>query len=385
MGRRRGAAVAAIALAGALALSSCAKDTGDSGGDEAGSNGGKGCETSSPPKADPASATEKSSGKLSFDGVDGSKTRVGLAYDVGGRGDASFNDAAARGLDRAKKELKLKGTHETTASKNETESAKQQRLRRMAAHGYNPVVTVGFAYADALKAVAPQFPDTQFAIVDDDTVKAPNVTPLVFAEQQSSFLVGVAAAYKSEACHVGFLGGVNTPLIQKFQAGFDAGAKAAAPDIEIENDYIAPAGDNSGFNDPSTANVKAKGEITAGADVIYQAAGASGIGVFKAVKAKDKLAIGVDSDQYKQPNAAPYKDTIITSALKRVDVAVYDFIAASISGKLDKLPKRFTLADQGVGYSTSGGKIDDITKILDAYKAQITSGKITVPTEPKSN
>ncbi|MGH3439904.1 MAG: BMP family lipoprotein [Sciscionella sp.] len=378
----RGTALAAIALSGALALTGCAKDSGgNSGGNTSGSSASK-CKTNPPPPAAPAAAT--STQAVPDGNIDGSKTRVGLAYDVGGRGDASFNDAAARGLDKAKAKLHLAGAKETTASTNETEDAKQQRLKTLAQQGYNPIVTVGFAYSDALKAVAPQFPNTKFAIVDDNSVKLPNVTPLVFAEQQSSFLVGVAAAYKSKDCHIGFIGGVDTPLIQKFQAGFDAGAKAAAPNVKIENAYIKPAGDNSGFNDPTDANLKAKGELAKGADVIYQAAGASGIGVFKAVKAEGKLAIGVDSDQYKQPNAAPYKNVIITSALKRVDVAVYNFIAATIKGNLDTLPQRFDLKVNGVGYATSGGKIDDIAKILQGYKAQIISGAIKVPTTPSS-
>lgn len=379
MGRIQGAApgirLMAIAVSSALVLAGCAKDNGKSQGSSA---SGSGCTLA--PKPPAAAAVSSSTTTLPGSPVDGSKTRVGLAYDVGGRGDASFNDAAAAGLDKAKSELKLADTKETTASSNETEDAKQQRLKQLAQDGYNPVINVGFAYADALKAVAPQFPNTKFAIIDDDSVRLPNVTPLVFAEQESSFLMGVVAAYKSKSCHVGFIGGVRTPLMQKFQAGFDAGAKAAAPSITIEDDYIKPAGDNSGFNDPADGHTKAKGELDKGADVIYQAAGASGKGIFDAVKQAGKLAIGVDSDQYLQPTVAQDKDVIITSALKRVDIAVFSYIAAAISGNLNSLPKRFDLASGGVGYATSGGKIDDIKDVLDAYQAQIISGQIHVPT-----
>lgn len=377
----RGTALAAVGMAGVLALAGCAKDSGKSNtasGSGANSSG-SGCVTAPKPPAAPAAATSSStdSGK-----VDGSKLKVGLAFDVGGRGDASFNDAAAAGTDRAKAELGVPSVQESTASPTESEAARQQRLEQMASQGLNPIVAVGFAYEAAVKTVATKHPEIKFAIVDDDTITLPNVTPLVFAEEQGSFLAGVAAAYKSKNCHVGFVGGVNTPLIQKFEAGYLQGAKAASDKIKIEDEYLTPAGDNTGFQDPAKGNAKAAAEIAKGADVVYHAAGASGKGVFDAAKSGNALAIGVDSDQYNQKTVAADKDVILTSMVKRVDVAVFEFLRAFAKNDLGSLPKRFDLKVDGVGYSTSGGKVDDIKDVLDGYKAQIISGAITVSDKP---
>ncbi|WP_103353017.1 BMP family protein [Amycolatopsis sp. CA-128772] len=378
----RGTALAAAAMAGVLALAGCAKDSGggNSSNNTAASTGGSDCVTAQKPPAAPAasSSTAAAGGK-----VDGSQLKIGLAFDVGGRGDASFNDAAAAGTDKAKSDLGVTTVSESTASASEAESAKQQRLDQMASQGLNPIVAVGFAYADSVKAVAAKYPNTKFAIVDDDSIQLPNVTPLVFAEEQGSFLAGVAAAYKSKSCHIGFVGGVNTPLIQKFEAGFLQGAKTVSSKIKIEDEYLTPAGDFSGFQDPPKGNAKAAAEIAKGADVIYHAAGASGKGVFDAAKAGNALAIGVDSDQYNQKTVAADKDVIITSMLKRVDVAVFDYIQAVAKGDLTTLPKRFDLKVDGVGYATSGGKVDDIKDVLDGYKAQIISGAITVSDKPQ--
>ncbi len=365
-------------MTGALTVAGCAKDTGDTGSGQAGEGGGECVTAEAPPRA--ASSSRQS--QVPAD-VDASDLRVGLAYDVGGRGDASFNDAAAAGADRAEAELGVAEVSESTAVATEDETAKAQRLQQLADQGFNPIVAIGYAYAPALSEVAPKYPDTEFAIVDDDSVDAPNVTPLVFAEEEGSFLVGVAAAYKSENCHVGFVGGVNTPLIQKFEAGFVQGAKAVSDNITVERDYLTPAGDISGFNDPGKANVVASSQIDKGADVLYHAAGASGKGMFEAAAANDALAIGVDSDQYKQDTVSDVKDVIMTSMLKRVDVAVFDYIAALAQDDLESLPERFDLSVDGVGYSTSGGMVDDITEELDGYKQQIVDGEIEVSATPQ--
>ncbi len=382
MRRMRGTALAAVAMAGVLTLAGCAKDSsgGSSNNSAAPSSGGSDCITAQKPPAAPAAA---SSSAAAGGKVDGSQLKIGLAFDVGGRGDASFNDAAAAGTDKAKSDLGVTTVSESTASASEAESAKQQRLDQMASSGLNPIVAVGFAYAPAVKAIAAKYPNTKFAIVDDDSITLPNVTPLVFAEEQGSFLAGVAAAYKSKACHIGFVGGVNTPLIQKFEAGFLQGAKTVSSKIKIEDEYLTPAGDFSGFQDPPKGNAKAAAEIAKGADVIYHAAGASGKGVFDAAKAGNALAIGVDSDQYNQKTVAADKDVIITSMLKRVDVAVFDYIQAVAKGDLTVLPKRFDLKVDGVGYATSGGKVDDIKDVLEGYKAQIISGAVTVSDKPQ--
>lgn len=380
MRRMRGATVAAIGMAGVLALAGCAKDSGGGGDDNSAGGEAGSCVTA--PEPPPAAAAE-SSAEESGEKVDASALKVGLAYDVGGRGDASFNDAAAAGVDKATADMGVQDSTESTAAGTESEDAKQQRLNQMATEGFSPIIAVGFAYAEAVQAVAPKFPDTKFAIIDDDSVDLPNVTPLVFAEEQGSFLAGVAAVYKSKNCHVGFVGGVDTPLIQKFEAGFLQGAKHASDKVKIEDDYLTPAGDITGFNDPGKGNVVAKAQVNKGADVLYHAAGASGKGVFEAAKAGDAQAIGVDSDQYNQKTVAELKDVIMTSMIKRVDVAVYDYIEAVAKDDLTSLPERFDLKVDGVGYSTSGGMVDDIKPILDGYKQQIVDGAIDVTDKPQ--
>ncbi len=378
--RMRGLAVAAIALTSVLSMAACAKDTGGTQGSGS-TNTAEGCKLADKPPA--AAAT--SSKAASDEKVDGSALKVGLAYDIGGRGDASFNDSAAAGLDKAKAELGIKpeNVKELTAAPNEPEDAKLTRLRQLAGEGFSPIIGVGFAYAESLAVVAPEFPNVKFAIVDGAVEGAANVTPLLFAEEQGSFLAGVIAAYQSKKCHVGFVGGVEIPLIQKFDAGYEQGAKTAAPDIKIEKKYLTPAGDFTGFQDPTKGGEAATGQIEAGADVLYHAAGASGKGVFSAAKTAGVKAIGVDSDQYNQKTVEESKDVIVSSMLKRVDVAVYEFVRAVAKNDVASLPKVFDLSVDGVGYATSGGKIDENLKaVLEGYKAQIIEGKIKVKSAP---
>jgi basic membrane protein A and related proteins len=309
-----------------------------------------------------------------------SDLKVGLAYDIGGRGDQSFNDAAAAGLDKAKTDFGIAedNVNELEASAGETDAQKEERLRQLAEAGFNPIIAVGFAYSGPLAAVAGDFPDTKFAIIDDAAATGPNIANLTFAEHEGSFLVGVAAALKSEANHVGFVGGVDVPLIHKFEAGFTAGAKAVKPDITIDSTYLTQPPDFTGFNDAAKGQTAADGMFDAGADVVYHAAGGSGGGVFTAAQEAGKMAIGVDSDQYNTADPA-VRDVIITSMLKKVDTAVYDFINSVNSDQFKAGETVFDLAADGVGYSTTGGKIDDIVPQLEEYKAKIISGEITVP------
>jgi basic membrane protein A len=320
-------------------------------------------------------------------GSDKQTVKVGLAFDIGGRGDKSFNDAAAAGLDKAKAELNVE-VKDLEAAANESENDKYERLKLLCTGGYNPVIAVGFVYAGAdaktgpLAKAAKDCPDTKFAIIDDSSVEAPNVAGLVFAEEQGSFLVGAAAALKTKTGTVGFVGGCDVPLIKKFEAGYKAGVEKAKPGTKVLTNYLStPADKCSGFNDPAKGQTQATGMYDQGADIVYQAAGGSGTGVFKAAKAKNAMAIGVDSDQYNTAEA-DVKETIITSMLKRVDVAVYEFIKASAAGSFTPGKQVFDLKKDGVGYSTSGGKVDDIKSKLDEYKQQIISGSITVPTAP---
>ena len=354
-GRRTRRLVVGLALAG-LALSAC----GDSGNDT----------------ASPSEAPTSGGG-----GGESSDVRVGLAYDVGGRGDRSFNDAAAAGLDQAKEELGIEGQE---LSPNAEGTDRGDNLRALAEQGFNPVFAVGFAYAEELPAVAGDFPETTFFIIDDSSVEAPNVKGLVFAEEQGSFLVGAAAALKSTTGNVGYIGGVQTPLLEKFEAGFAAGAKQVKPDIEIQTAYLSQPPDFSGFGDPAAGQEAANGMYDAGADVIYAAAGGSGLGVFQAAAAKGKLGIGVDSDQYESIGASnpELQEVIITSMLKRVDVAVFESLEKFVNDEEIPAVTTFDLEADGVGYATSGGAIDDITTQLDELKQQIIDGEITVPTTP---
>ena len=322
------------------------------------------------------SETAASSGMEDLDGKD---VTIGFAYDIGGRGDFSFNDLAAKALDEAIDGYGIKSI-ELDSTQGEPESAKEERLRSLIDQGATAVVAVGFAYAATLKVVAEENPEISFAIIDDSSLAdAANVASLVFAEEQGSFLVGAAAALKSESGHVGFVGGVNTPLIQKFQAGFEAGAKNVNPNITIDVKYITEPPDFAGFADPASGETIAKGMYDAGADIVYHASGGSGSGVFKAAKAAGKKAIGVDSDQYNVPAYADVKDVIMTSMLKRVDVATLDFITAEVKKAPLTGIHTYDLKVDGVGYSTSGGFIDDITSQLEDYKAQIVDGSLVVP------
>jgi basic membrane protein A len=340
--------VAALAVA-SLSLMACGSNDADSG-------------------TDTASESAAPSGDL----------KVGLAYDVGGRGDRSFNDSAAAGLDKAKEELGVEGQE---LSPNAQGTDRGDNLRSLAEGGFNPVIAVGFAYAEELPEIAGDFPDTTFFLIDEQ-VEAENVKALVFAEEQGSFLVGAAAALKSEKGSVGYIGGVETPLLKKFEAGFVAGAKQVEPDVETQVKYLSQPPDFSGFGDPAKGKETANGMFDGGADVIYAAAGGSGVGVFQAALAKDGLAIGVDSDQYESVGDATLQPVILTSMIKRVDIAVFE--ALEKFSKDEEIPAEtvFDLSTDGVGYSTSGGQVDDITDQLEELKQQIIDGEIEVPSTP---
>ncbi|WP_460683496.1 BMP family lipoprotein [Modestobacter lapidis] len=351
----RGMKAAALLLAGSLALAACASDEPEAGG---GNGGGSSAE----------------------------ELKIGLAFDTGGLGDKSFNDSAYAGAEAAVEALG--GTVEEnlqTLSPNDDASNRAELLTQLAQQGFDPVLAVGFNYDEVIGDVAADFPDTTFAQVDganSDGSKGENVTGLLFAEEQGSFLAGVAAASKTETDHIGFVGGVESPLIEKFEAGYVAGAKAVNPDIVVDVSYLSPAGDFSGFGDPQKGKLVAQGMYQNGADIVFHAAGGSGVGVFEAAVEAGKRAIGVDSDQYL--TAPPDQQAVImTSMLKRVDNAVEEFITAyadgSVEGGTDVV---YDLESEGVGLSTSGGYIDDIQATIDEYRQKIIDGEITVPTTP---
>jgi basic membrane protein A and related proteins len=298
---------------------------------------------------------------------------AGVAFDTGGRGDGTFNDSAGRGLDQAVSELGVKKI-ELEATKDED---RKTNLELLVTQKANPVIGVGFLFGDAMLPLATANPDTTFGIVDS-VVDAPNVRSLVFAEHEGSFLVGAAAALKSKTGHIGFIGGQEIDLIKKFEAGYIAGAKAVNPDIVVDSKYLGPAGDNSAWGNVAGAKEIAKGWYDSGADVIYSAAGGSGAGTIQAAVEADAWAIGVDSDQYLTAKPDEQKH-ILTSMIKRVDVAVFETIKAVADGDTKGGIILFDLKADGVGYSTSGGFLDDVKDKLEAYKADIISGKIVVP------
>jgi len=312
----------------------------------------------------------------------GSDIRVGLAYDIGGRGDKSFNDSAYQGLQRVEEELGIGEVKDLEPTADEPDSAKVDRLRLMADQGFDVVIGVGYAYAEPMREVAPEFPDTNFALVDEEIDDVDNITSLVFAEEQASFLAGVAAALKTEEDHVGFVGGVETPLIHKFEAGYAAGVEHVDPDIEIERQYLTQPPDMQGFQDPGAGKSAAQSQLDRGADVVYHAAGASGTGVLEAVTEEEAMFIGVDSDQYENASDEQ-KPYVVTSAMKRVDNAVFDFVSSVVEGEPQTGVQRFDLASGGVDYAASNEEqIADVREELDEAKQQIIDGEIEVPTEP---
>jgi basic membrane protein A len=307
-----------------------------------------------------------------------------MAYDIGGRGDQSFNDSAARGLDQAKDQLGVQVT-EAEAKTGEAEADKEARLKSLVSAGYNPVIAVGFVYQAAVEKVAKENPNVKFAIIDSASDTQPsNVTSLTFSEQEGSYLAGVAAASKSKAKHIGFIGGVQSELIKKFEAGYKAGAKSVDPNIVVETTYLTTPPDFSGFNDPGKGKEAAQGQLDKGADVIYSAAGSSGNGSIEAVASKGKWAIGVDSDQATQPALSKYKANILTSMVKNVNVAVFDYIKAYKDGNPLTGVKNFDLKAEGVSLAQTGGFLKDIQPKIDAATQAITSGATKIPTTPEN-
>lgn len=343
-----------------------------------------------------AEAVDEATGEDDAVAAPESDTTVGLVYDIGGRGDLSFNDSAAEGLERADSEL---GVGFTEASPND-DGSNRAELLQLAADGNPIVIGVGFLFAADAAAVAAENPDVNFAVIDDPVLNfdvsppepvGPNIAGLTFAEEQGSYLVGVAAALTSETNQLGFIGGVCCfGLIEKFEAGFRAGALSVNPDIEIVAEYITDAPDFDGFNQPDRAQVIATTMYEDGADVIYHAAGGAGNGMFQAAadftddNGSKVWGIGVDSDQFNTIGAVDpaLQEFVLTSMLKRVDVAVFEILQAQESGDFTAGNTVYDLSVDGVGYSTSGGFVDDIIDDLEAAKAAIIAGDVVVPIDP---
>ena len=350
---RRLTQLAAVTAAMALALTGCARN-------------------------EPAGSSTASADKGALCASDGDGPKIGLAYDIGGQGDKSFNDLAAAGTKKASEDLGAT-CKEAEAATDEPDSAKEERLRTLADAGFNPIIAVGFVYAPMVTKVAKEYPDVKFANVDG-FAEGDNVTNLVFSPEQGSYLVGVAAGLKTKTDKVGFVGGVKGPVIDPFAAGFQAGVKEVNPKATVEMKWLSDQADGKAFANPPGGKTAATALYDNGADIVFHASGLSGNGVFEAAAAAKKLAIGVDSDQYlTAPKAQqPY---ILTSALKRVDVAVFDYAKAFADDAVKPGFDVYDMKRDGVGYATSGGQVDDIKSKIDGYKKRIVDGDIKVPTK----
>lgn len=301
--------------------------------------------------------------------------QIGIVLSVGGRGDKSFNDAAIRGLEQARDELGI-----TFRDIEPREMASdEEALRFLVDQGFDLVIGVGFLMEEALQTVARDNPDTRFAIIDA-VVDEPNVSSLVFKEHEGSFLAGALAAMVTETNTLGFVGGMDVPLIMKFQIGYEEGIRHINPDAQILVNY---AGSDAGaFNNPARGKELALAQFDRGADIIYHAAGGTGAGVIDAAEERDLFAIGVDSNQ---DDMAP--GNVLTSMLKRVDVAVFNTVEAVVNDEFTAGIQEFGVADDGVGLTdfeyTRDQIPDEALARLGEIRDQIAAGEIRVPSTPE--
>jgi len=300
---------------------------------------------------------------LSAAGV--ARAEPAVIFDMGGKFDKSFNQSGFDGAERWKKEAG-KAYLEFEIS---NPAQREQAARRMAERGADPIVGIGFSQGTSMEKVAKDFPKLKFAIIDS-VVKLPNVQSIVFAEHEGSFLVGMMAALASKTGKVGFVGGMDIPLIRKFQCGFEQGAKYANPKAQVSGNMTGTT--PAAWNDPARGAELAKAQFASGVDVVFAAAGGTGIGAYQAAKDAGKLAIGVDSNQnHIQPG------TMLTSMVKRVDVAVYNAFKGVTPGLTN-----LGLKEGGVDYALDEHNAKlvsaDMKKKVDAAKADIIAGKIKV-------
>ena len=288
-----------------------------------------------------------------------------IVYDMGGKFDKSFNEAAYQGAERWKKETGKAYLDFEIAN----EAQREQAMRRMAERGANPVIGVGFSQGSSIEKISKEFPKLSFVIIDS-VVKQPNVESIVFKEQEGSFLVGMMAALASKTGKVGFVGGMDIPLIRRFQCGYEQGAKYANPKVEVSS--VMTGTTPAAWSDPTRGSELAKAQFAKGVDVVFAAAGGTGTGVYQAAKDAGKLAIGVDSNQnHLQPG------TMLTSMVKRVDVAVLNAAKNPTPGI-----NTLGLKEGGVDYALDEHNAKlvgaEMKAKVDAAKADIIAGKIKV-------
>jgi basic membrane protein A len=293
-----------------------------------------------------------------------------VVFDMGGKFDKSFNEAAYAGAERFKKETGIAYREFEVTN----EAQREQALRNMARRGSQVVVGIGFAQASGVEKVAREFPSTKFAIIDA-VVELPNVQSIVFKEHEGSFLVGMAAALASKTGKVGFVGGMDIPLIRKFALGYEEGARYVNPKVEIFQNMTGTT--PAAWNDPTRGGELARSQFDRGADVVYAAAGATGLGVLQAAKDKGRLAIGVDSNQNHL-----HPGTVLTSMVKRVDLAVYEAFKTARDGTWKPGVRVLGVAEGGVGWALDQHNRRLITpemeRRLNQARADIVAGKIKV-------
>lgn len=336
----------------------------------------------------------------------GPKHKIGIVFDIGGRGDQSFNDSAYNGMVMLAREFngyikddpsKVDFGREVELKYLEPKAGGQDReqlLRALAEDGYDLMIGVGFLFTDSIAKVAADFPNQHFGIVDGfvpDLNESSNITCLAFAEHQGSFLVGAIAGLLNRGGKIGFIGGMDIPLIHKFHGGFYAGAMYVNSELRKSGNLLGQycGKDPTAFNDPKTAESIAVNFYNQGATIVYHAAGGSGTGLFKAAKDMNRLAIGVDSDQgliyasSTNPEQKAQAEFILTSMLKRVDVSIFLTGKELIeTGRVNGGYRSFGLADDGVGYAVNQyneAKLAPVRAKVDELKKMIIDGKIAVP------
>ncbi|MEP7452951.1 BMP family ABC transporter substrate-binding protein [Phyllobacterium sp. SB3] len=307
---------------------------------------------------------------ISLGAANAADDKPALIYDLGGKFDKSFNEAAFNGAEKYTADSGVKYRE----FEIQNEAQREQALRKFASDGNSPIVIAGFSAAAAIEKVSGEFPDTKFVIIDAE-VKQPNVRSVIFNDNEGSYLVGVIAAKSSKTGTVSFIGGMDVPLIRNFACGYVGGVKATNADAKVIQNMT---GDTpAAWNDPSKGGEIAKSQMDQGSDVIFAAAGGTGIGVLQAAADADKLSIGVDSNQN-----GLHPGKVLTSMLKRVDVATYNAFKDGADGKFTAGVSYLGVKDGGVDYAVDDNNAtlitDDVKKAVEAAKADIISGKVKV-------
>jgi len=341
---------------------------------------GVGCKRQTQDHADPPAKESPAAPAAPAAGSNkAASVKIGVVFDVGGLGDKSFNDAANRGMVKAKSELGVQAQYIEPGDGSDRESA----LRQRAAAGDSLVIGVGFIFSDDITKLAAQFPDTKFACIDYNLPQGvdktpPNLAGLRFREHEGSFLVGAIAGRVTKTKKLGFVGGMKIELIRKFEAGFEAGVKHVCPDCTVLSAYAGT--EPKAFADPTKGKELALAQYARGVDIVFHASGKTGDGVFDAAKEQKKFAIGVDSDQF---HVAPC--CVLTSMVKKVDVAVFDTIKQVADGKFASGVHEFGLAENGVGFVYDENNKAFIPQAVvdevNGLAKQIIAGTIKVPSE----